>query len=139
MIYYSTSAQPTQPPATIERRLQSRTKQNKVEQVESVESRMRLRSSPGLPRIDGSSVNPCHCQSIKYLKLSKCFIGAMQWSNEQNCKKTAEKCTPGRCLAFKKGFGQISRGCTSALSRSLGSIVQPNRSIWESSSFFYRS
>ena len=131
---------------------------------------MRLRSSPGLPRIDGSSVNPCHCQSIKYLKLSKCFIGAMQWNNEQNCEKTAgaEKCLPGRSivelttwwiqpvseisncafllsliLAFKKGCGQLVGAAlelsTSALSQSLGSIVQPNRSIWESSSFFYRS
>ena len=108
---------------------------------------MRLRSSPGLPRIDGSSVNPCPCQSIKYLKLSKCFIGAMQWNNEQNCEKTAgaEKCLPGRSivelttwwiqpvseisncafllslLAFKKGCGR------SGLHLSSPHQLSPNR------------
>ena len=73
---------------------------------------MWLHSSPGLPRIDGSSVNPCLCQSIKYLKLSKCFIGEMQWSNEQNCKKTAEKCSPGQYLLWSSllgGYNQCQR------------------------------
>ena len=80
-------------------------------------SRIRWKQS-ATPFVSGSAPDrwvQCQLLSVPIHQISlEIFIRAMQWSNEQNCEKTAEKCTPERYLlrsSLLGGYKQYLKLC----------------------------